>query len=232
MQAAVDAHPLHRTTRKPPHTETERAALAARLEATCPPGMAVTRWIYERHAELTRLTKGPRSWAWAELAEVLNLTRIRYRAGKPRSDRHLSTGRWTDKMLKSVVQKARTAEQVRIATRMPQTIEEVARAAASAVLAELGMQGTVAIGLGVPDGREAIRELAAPRPLAPPPPPPLQPPVAVDREMPRATPAEPRHQGPLARAVADQAVHDDQVLARIRERRRRSASGTPGGNQD
>lgn len=227
MQVGVDANRPDRTARKPPHTEAERAALAARLEATCPPGLAVTRWIYERHAELTQLTKGPRSWAWAELAEVLNLTRIRYQAGKPRSDRRLSTGRWTDKMLKSVVQKARTAEQVRIATRMPQTIEEVARAAASAVLAELGVQGAVVAGLGVPGGRGAIRKLAAfPPPLRP------QSSAARGQDVPRASLAEPEHQGPLAQAVADQAAHDDQVLARIRERRRRLVTGTPDSNQE
>lgn len=227
MQVGVDANRPDRTTRKPPHTEAERTVLAARLEATCPPGLTVTRWIYERHAELTQLTKGPRSWAWAELAEVLNLTRIRYQAGKPRSDRRLSTGCWTDKMLKSVVQKARTAEQVRIATRMPQTIEEVARAAASAVLAELGVQGAVVAGLGVPGGRGAIRELAA----FPPPPRPKSS-ATGSQDVPKVPLAEPEHQGPLAQAVADQAAHDDQVLARIRERRRRLATGTPGSNQE
>ena len=230
MQVDVDTNRPDRTTRKPPHTEAERATLAARLEATCPPGITVTTWINEQHAELTRLTKGPRSWAWAELAEVLNLTRIRYRAGKPRTDGHLSTGRWTEKLLKSVIQKARTAEQIRVATRMPRTIEEVARAAASAVLAELGAQGVIVAGQVALTGREAVRQLAA-SPASPPPPRP-QASAAPVHEVSKVALPDLGHQGPLAQAVADQAARDDRVLARIRERRRRQATGTPGSDQE
>ena len=49
--------------RKPLHTDAERAGLAARLQATHEPGMPVATWVRLHHAELTALTKGPRSWS-------------------------------------------------------------------------------------------------------------------------------------------------------------------------
>ena len=228
----MEAHRSTRTTRKPPHTAAERTALAARLEAMYPPGMAVTTWIKEQHAELTRLTKGPRSWAWTELADVLNLTRIRYQVGKSRSDGHLSTGRWTERFLKSLIQKARTAERVRAASRMPQTVEAAARAAATAVLTELGLQGAAAHGQTASNARKVVQQIAAPPPLVPslaPPRLPAAEPVRADLKA--ASPGSVRH-GPLAQAVADQAVHDDRVLAEIRERRRRRTAATPDDNHE
>ena len=228
----MEANRPTRTTRKQPHTDAERTALAARLEATYPVGMAVTTWINERHAELTRLTKGPRSCAWAELADVLNLTRIRYQAGKPRTDGRLSTGRWTEQFLKSVVQKARMAEKVRAASRIPQTVEEAARAAAAAVLAELGVQGATALGRMAPGAREGVRQIAASPPPMPPSTPTRPPPVEPVRASPETTRPESVQHGPLAQAVADQAAHDDRVLAEIRERRRRRTAAMPGNDHE
>lgn len=228
----MEAYRSTRTTRKPPHTDAERTALAARLEAMYPPGMAVTTWVKEQHAELTRLTKGPRSWAWTELADVLNLTCIRYQVGTSRSDGRLSTGQWTERFLKSVIQKARTAEKLRAASRIPRTVEEAARAAAAAVLAELGVQGASALGRTAPNPgvRETVRQVAAPPPPAPPPAS-AQPPAVelAHANLETALPGPAQH-GPLAQAVAEQAMHDDRILAEIRERRRRRTTAAPGNN--
>ena len=150
-------------SRKLPHTEAEQAELAVRLQAMYPAGMPVTTWVKQRHADLTKLTKGLRSWSWDEIAAVLNRTTIRYEAGARRSDGAISTGRWTGPMLKSVVQKGRVAERLQAATQSPRTIEEAARAAAEATIAALLARGWIA----PPDppgmtSREAVQHLGAP----------------------------------------------------------------------
>lgn len=150
-------------SRKPPHSEAEQAELAERLQAMHPTGMPVTTWVKQRHAYLTKLTKGLRSWSWDEIAAVLNRTTIRYEAGVRRSDGAISTGRWTGPMLKSVVQKGRVAERLQAATQSPLTIEEAAHAAAEATVAALLARGWIA----PPDhpgatSREAVRHLGVP----------------------------------------------------------------------
>ncbi len=150
-------------TRKLPHTEAEQAELAARLQAMYPARMPVTTWVKQRNADLTKLTKGLRSWSWDEIAAVLNRTTIRYEAGAQRSDGAISTGRWTGPMLKSVVQKGRVAERLQAATQSPLTIEEAARAAAEATVTALLARGWIA----PPDNpgttsREAVQHLGAP----------------------------------------------------------------------
>ena len=213
-------------TRKPAHTNAERAALAARLQATFRKGTPVTAWVRRNHAELTRLTREPEFWSWAELAEVLNATCIRYEAGTRRADGRVSTGLWSEATLKVKVQAGRVAERGRTAAQMPATVEEAARAAVAAVLAELGVQGAAALERTAPDAGEAVRQTTAP-------PAPAQPPPAeMVRGSLETAPLGPTQPGPLAQAVADQAAHDDRVLAEIRERRRRRATATPGNNHE
>ena len=58
-------------TRKPAHTNAERAALAARLQATYRKGTPVTAWVRRNHAELTHLTREPEFWSWRRESQGL-----------------------------------------------------------------------------------------------------------------------------------------------------------------
>ena len=168
-------------TRKPTHSDAERAALASRLQATFRKGTAVTTWVRAHHAELTRLTRGPGSWSWAELAEVLNATRIRYEAGTRRADGGVSTGLWSEAMLKAKVQAGRVAERGRSAAQMPATIEATIRATIMELLGrDQRLEG------------EAVSQAASSPDTAPPtvqpipaPPAPVEPPDAPPPSRPR-----------------------------------------------
>ena len=149
--------------RKPAHSDAERAALAVRLQATFHKGTPVTTWVRQNHAELTRLTRGPGFWSWAELAEVLNATRIRYEAGTRRADGGVSTGLWSEAMLKAKVQAGRVAERGRAAAQMPATIEATIRATIMELLGQDQRPVVEYVSQAVPSP-DAVSRMAQPIP--------------------------------------------------------------------
>lgn len=196
--------------------------------------MSVEAWLVQKHAELRSMTRGTRSWSWDEIAAALNMAGITYRAGVVRANGGMSRGRWTTLQLQNKVRAIRERE----LARRPSASASDADAMA-AVIEALVRRGVLAAPHGAEAGsfapgtrRDAIQQLAAPPPMAFPPSSPPQPSGAESREIPRAALSEPGHQGPLAQAVADQAARDDRVLAKIRERRRQQATGTPSSDQE
>ena len=145
------------------HSDAERAALAARFQATYRKGTPVTSWVRTHHDELTRLTRGPGSWSWAELAEVLNATRIRYEAGTRRADGGVSTGLWSEAMLKAKVQAGRVAERGRIAAQMPATIEATIRATIMELLGQDQRPADEVVAQAVPSA-DTVARMAQPIP--------------------------------------------------------------------
>lgn len=145
------------------HSDAERAALAARFQATYRKGTPVTSWVRTHHDELTRLTRGPGSWSWAELAEVLNATRIRYEAGTRRTDGGVSTGLWSEAMLKAKVQAGRVAERSRAAAQMPATIEATIRATIMELLGQDQHPAAKEVSQAVPSPN-AVSRMAQPIP--------------------------------------------------------------------
>lgn len=197
--------------------------------------MPVEAWLALKHTELRSMTRGSRSWSWDEIAVALNMAGITYRAGVTRADGGTSRGRWTAPQLQNKIRMIRERE---LAGRPTASVSDTDTMAA--VIEALVQRGVLATPHGTEVGspapivrRDAVRQLAAVPPLTPPPPP-YRPQASATpaREVPRTTLPEPGQHGPLAQAVADQAAHDDRVLAQIRERRRRRAIGTPGGNQE
>lgn len=216
--------------RKPPHTEAERAELAARLQAMYPVGMPVTTWVKSRHADLTKLTKGVGSWSWGEIATVLNHTTIRYEAGVQRPDGTVSTGRWSGPSLKAVVQKGRAAEQLRASKQSPLTIGEAARAAAEATVAALLARGLVVMpGQPTTSSREAIQHLAASVPASAPAPStapesPSLPKVQVFGAI-SAEPAQPEAEpGSIQRMVDEKNARTQSIISRFLNREKDNGS--------
>ena len=193
--------------------------------------MSVEAWLVQKHAELRSMTRGTRSWSWDEIAAALNMAGITYRAGVVRANGGTSRGRWTTLQLQNKVRAIRERE----LARRPSASASDADAMA-AVIEALVRRGVLAaphateMGSSDPAARrDAIEQLATLPSLAP-----IQAQASATpvQAVPKAALPEPGHQGPLAQAVADQAARDDRVLAKIRERRRRQATGTPGSDQE
>lgn len=220
--------------RKNSHTPAEVSALADRLRASRPEGMPVEAWLAQKHADLRSMTRGSRSWSWQEIAAALNMAGITYRAGVTRADGHISRGRWTPLQLQNKVRTIRERDLARRPTvsasdadAMASVIEALVRRGVLAV-----PHGTETASSGPAAHYDAIRQLAVSPPLASPELPRPQNFVTPAREVSKITLSEPGQHGPLAQAVADQAAHDDRVLATIRERRRRRATGPASSDQE
>lgn len=220
--------------RKNSHTPAEVSALADRLRASRPEGMAVESWLAQKHAELRSMIRGSRSWSWEQIAAALNMAGITYQAGVARADGHVSRGRWTALQLQNKVRTIRERDLARRPTvsasdadAMASVIEALVRRGVLAV-----PHGTEAASSDPAAHRDAIRQLAVSPPLASPELSQRQTPGTPAHEVSETTLPEPGQHGPLAQAVADQAAHDDRGLAAIRERRRRRTTGSASSDQE